>query len=53
MTAKIASVGRKRRNDTSTADSGSSVRGKAVFRTSRPPFVTDRPAWLSDVLMKL
>ena len=35
-------VGRKRMNAVITADSGSSARGNAELRISRPPLVTDR-----------
>ncbi len=53
MTCTIAyttSVGRKSMKHVRTDESGSSVRGKAVFRISRPPPTTERAPWLMDVL---
>ena len=42
---KITTVGRKRLNATITDAVGSSMRGNAVLRISRPPPVTERTAW--------
>ena len=48
----MISVGRKRMNAVITADSGSSARGNAVLRISRPPPVTDLTDSRSESEMK-
>jgi len=44
-------IGRKRMNEVITADSGSSARGNAELRISRPPLVTERTPTVSALWM--